>query len=53
MPRCSRSGDRMLQIRNYCRYANRPLAMSPENFDFAVENYFAVMWHVTGVATSR
>ncbi|MEX2315757.1 MAG: AAA family ATPase [Pirellulales bacterium] len=41
--RCCQPRDLILQIRNYCRYANRPLAMSPENFDFAVENYFAVM----------
>jgi hypothetical protein len=41
--RCCQPRDLVLQIRNYCRYANRPLKMTPENFDFAVENYFAVM----------
>jgi hypothetical protein len=41
--RCCQPRDLVLQVRNYCRYAKRPLAMSPENFDFAVENYFAVM----------
>jgi hypothetical protein len=41
--RCCQPRDLILQIRNFCRYAKRPLKMSPENFDFAVENYFAVM----------
>jgi hypothetical protein len=41
--RCCQPRDLILQIRNFCRYMNRPLVMSPENFDFAVENYFAVM----------
>ena len=35
--------DLLLQIRNYCRYVGRPAKMTPEYFDFAVENYFAVM----------
>ncbi|MEX2169626.1 MAG: AAA family ATPase [Pirellulales bacterium] len=35
--------DLLLQIRNYCRYIGQPAKMTPENFDFAVENYFAVM----------
>ncbi len=41
--RCCQPRDLLLQIRNYCRYVNREPVMSPENFDFAVENYFAVM----------
>ena len=41
--RCCQPRDLILQVRNYCRYAKRPLKMSPENFDFAVANYFAVM----------
>jgi hypothetical protein len=41
--RCCQPRDLILQIRNFCRYANRPSKMTPENFDFAVENYFAVM----------
>jgi len=41
--RCCQPRDLILQIRNFCRYANRPAKMTPENFDFAVENYFAVM----------
>lgn len=35
--------DLLLQIRNFCRYVGQPAKMTPENFDFAVENYFAVM----------
>ena len=41
--RCCQPRDLLLQIRNYCRYINEPAVMSPANFDFAVENYFAVM----------
>jgi hypothetical protein len=41
--RCCQPRDLILQIRNYCRYVKQPLVMSQENFDFAVENYFAVM----------
>jgi hypothetical protein len=41
--RCCQPRDLILQIRNYCRYVNKPPKMTPENFDFAVENYFAVM----------
>ncbi len=35
--------DLIMQIRYYCRYSNLPAKMSPEFFDLAVENYFAVM----------
>lgn len=35
--------DLLLQVRNYCLYYNRPPEMTAEFFDFAVENYFAVM----------
>lgn len=35
--------DLLLQIRNYCMYHNRPAEMTNENFDRAIENYFAVM----------
>jgi hypothetical protein len=35
--------DLVLQIRYYCRYVGQPARMTPENFDLAVENYFAVM----------
>jgi hypothetical protein len=41
--RCCQPRDLILQIRNFCRYTKRPAKMTPENFDFAVENYFAVM----------
>jgi hypothetical protein len=41
--RCCQPRDLILQIRNYCRYVNKPPKMTPENFDFAAENYFAVM----------
>ncbi len=41
--RCCQPRDLILQIRNFCRYVNKPPKMTPENFDFAVENYFAVM----------
>ncbi len=41
--RCCQPRDLLLQIRNFCHYKNQPAVMSRENFDFAVENYFAVM----------
>jgi hypothetical protein len=41
--RCCQPRDLLLQIRNYCRYVRKPAKMSRENFDFAVQNYFAVM----------
>lgn len=41
--RCCQPRDLLLQIRNYCLFLGEPIAMTPEHFDFAVENYFAVM----------
>jgi hypothetical protein len=41
--RCCQPRDLLSQIRNYCRYVGEEPRMSPELFDFAVENYFAVM----------
>jgi len=41
--RCCQPRDLMLQVRNYCYYQNLPLELTIENFDLAVENYFAVM----------
>jgi predicted ATPase with chaperone activity len=41
--RCCQPRDLLLQIRNYCRFANLEPEMTKEYFDFAVENYFAVM----------
>lgn len=35
--------DLLQQVVNYCHYKKVPPAMSKEYFDFAVENYFAVM----------
>jgi len=35
--------DLLLQIRNYCRYYGDRPQMTPDYFDKAVENYFAVM----------
>lgn len=35
--------DLLLQVRNYCSYRKRPLELTAEYFDLAVENYFAVM----------
>lgn len=35
--------DLLLQIVNYCRYSERIPAMTPEFFDYACENYFAIM----------
>ena len=35
--------DLLLQVRNYCVYKTIPKRMTPEAFDFAVENYFSVM----------
>jgi DNA-binding PadR family transcriptional regulator len=41
--RCCQPRDLLLQIRNFCYYQDQPLEMTRENFDFAVENYFAVL----------
>lgn len=41
--RCCQPRDLLLQVKNMCLYRELPLAMSNEFFDFAVENYFAVM----------
>jgi hypothetical protein len=41
--RCCQPRDLLMQIKNMCLYLRQPLAMSPELFDFAVDNYFAVM----------
>jgi hypothetical protein len=35
--------DLLLQVRNYCMYHCLPKVMTPEAFDFAVENYFSIM----------
>jgi predicted ATPase with chaperone activity len=41
--RCCHPRDLLLQIRNYCRFKKIPQELTEEYFDFAVENYFAVM----------
>lgn len=41
--RCCQPRDLLLQVRNHCLYQKTPLALTEECFDFAVENYFAVM----------
>lgn len=41
--RCCQPRDLLLQVRNHCLYQKQPLQLSPEAFDFAVENYFSVM----------
>ena len=33
----------LLQIRNLCLFKDIPPEMTRDNFDFAAENYFAVM----------
>ena len=41
--RCCQPRDLILQVRNYCRYCNKPSQLTQETLDFAVANYFAVM----------
>ena len=35
--------DLLMQVRNHCFYQGQPRRLTPEAFDFAAENYFAVM----------
>lgn len=35
--------DLLLQVKNFCVYKQMPKKLTPEGFDFAVENYFSVM----------
>ena len=41
--RCCHPRDLLLQIKNFCQFRKLPLQLSPELFDFAVDNYFAVV----------
>ena len=41
--RCCHPRDLLMQIRSYCMYKNRPMEITAEYFDMAVENYFAIM----------
>ena len=41
--RCCQPRDLLMQVKNYCLFRKQPPKLSPEFFDLAVENYFAVM----------
>jgi hypothetical protein len=41
--RCCQPRDLLMQVKNLCLYEARPVEMSKEAMDFAVENYFAVV----------
>jgi hypothetical protein len=41
--RCCQPRDLLMQVRNFCLFKKQPLELTAEYFDFAVENYFAVM----------
>ncbi|MBX7166892.1 MAG: AAA family ATPase [Pirellulales bacterium] len=41
--RCCQPRDLLLQVRNYCQFNGWPLELTKDHFDFAVENYFAVV----------
>ncbi|QDU95967.1 ATP-binding protein [Lignipirellula cremea] len=41
--RCCQPRDLLLQVKNHCLYERMELRLSNESFDYAVENYFAVM----------
>jgi hypothetical protein len=41
--RCCHPRDLLMQVRNMCRYEGKPLDLSTDSLDFAVENYFAVV----------
>lgn len=41
--RCCQPRDLLLQVRNFCKYKKLKVELKPEYFDYAVENYFAVM----------
>lgn len=41
--RCCQPRDLLQQVKNYCLFRKTPPQLSNENFDLAVENYFAVM----------
>ncbi len=41
--RCCHPRDLLLQIQNYCQYTGKPVAMTKEALDFAVDNYFSIM----------
>jgi predicted ATPase with chaperone activity len=41
--RCCQPRDLLLQVKNYCLFRKTTPKLTNENFDLAVENYFAVM----------
>ncbi|MCU0878360.1 MAG: AAA family ATPase [Pirellulaceae bacterium] len=41
--RCCQPRDLLTQVRNYCLFRKVPLKLTPDYFDLAAENYFAVM----------
>ncbi len=41
--RCCHPRDLLTQARNLCLYEGRPMELSNDSMDFAVENYFAVL----------
>jgi hypothetical protein len=41
--RCCQPRDLLLQVKNYCLFRKQKPVLSNDNFDLAVENYFAVM----------
>jgi predicted ATPase with chaperone activity len=41
--RCCQPRDLLQQVKNYCLFRKAPLQLTNDNFDLAVENYFAVM----------
>jgi DNA-binding PadR family transcriptional regulator len=43
LPRFCHPRDLLLQVRNYCLYHKVPLELTNEYFDYAVQNYFAIM----------
>jgi len=41
--RCCQPRDLLMQVRNMCLYEGKPIEMSEDGMDFAVDNYFAVL----------
>jgi hypothetical protein len=41
--RCCQPRDLLMQVRSHCLYQNKKVELSREHFDFAAENYFAVL----------
>jgi DNA-binding PadR family transcriptional regulator len=41
--RCCQPRDLLLQVKNFCAFNSLPLELKRELFDYATENYFAVM----------